>query len=206
MRTSFIFLSFLLVASVQLDAQTEARPDPALWTVYNRKVTFSGKEIFLNAGDRDGILWLNDTDFKSGVIELDIKGKDVRGESFVGVAFHGLDDETFDAVYFRPFNFKSEERKSHSVQYISMPEYGWRTLRENFPDKYENEVNPVPDPMDWFHAKIVVEGTSVTVYVNESKTPSLQVDKISTVGQGKIGLWVGDGSDGWFKNFTIANR
>ncbi len=201
-----IAVFFLIGSTQQLAAQIKAAAESNLWTVYNREVTFSKDTIYLSAADQDGILWLNDTDFKNGVIELDIKGKDVRGESFVGVAFHGQDDRTFDAVYFRPFNFRSPDRKTHSVQYISMPENGWRYLRENFPGKYENEATPVPDPENWFHAKIVIDGPSVKVFVDGSDTASLEVEKISKKGEGKVGLWVGFGSDGWFKNFTLLPR
>ena len=60
----------------------------------------------------------------------DIRGKDVMQQSFVGVAFHGVNNETLDAVYFRPFNFRSDDpvRKVHAVQYISHPNYPWHRI------------------------------------------------------------------------------
>ncbi len=54
-----------------------------------------------------GIAWINDIRFSDGIIEFDVKGKNVLQQSFVGFAFHGSNDSTYDAVYFRPFNFKS---------------------------------------------------------------------------------------------------
>lgn len=176
------------------------------WTAINRNATFENETIHLDANENDGILWLNGVEFKNGSIELEIKGKDERGKSFVGIVFHGLDNDTFDGVYFRAFNFKSPERKTHSVQYISMPGYEWRLLRETFPGKYENTVNPVPDPNDWFHAKIVVDYPSVKVFVNKSKTPSLEIEQISSSKKGQFGLWVGNGSEGYFKNIKITNK
>lgn len=180
--------------------------DPEKWTAYNREVEYQNDVIHLNADNEDGILWLNDANFKNGTIELDIKGKDVRGESFVGVAFHGIDNKSYDAIYFRPFNFESPERKPHSVQYIHMPENNWSVLRNKYPGKYENTVNPVPDPNDWFHVKIVVNSPEIKVYVNEATEPSLVVEKISNQKNGKIGLWVGNGSEGWFKNVLITSH
>lgn len=177
-----------------------------LWTVYNREVSFDSGQIYLNSNAGDGVLWLNKADFRNGVIELDIKGKDARGQSFVGIAFHGTGNDTFDGIYFRPFNFKSPERKSHSVQYISVPENDWSVLRQKFPGKYESEISPAPDPNEWFHAKIVVDGPVIKVYVNDSENAALEVNKISDQAEGMIGLWVGHGSEGWFKNFTITNR
>jgi hypothetical protein len=187
-------------------AQTRGDINPKNWTVFNREVSFDKEVIHLDAGENDGILWLNGSDLKNGTIELDIKGKDARGQSFVGIAFHGKDDQTFDAVYFRPFNFKSEERKSHSVQYVSMPANDWSVLRNRYPGKYEKVINPIPDPDGWFHAEIRVNHPNVSVYVNGNKTESLKIEQLSDRAHGKIGLWVGNGSEGWFKNLTIIGK
>lgn len=173
------------------------------WTVHNRKVAFSGDVIHLNAQPNDGVLWLNDCEFKNGIIELDIKGKNAPGQSFVGFAFHGQDDRTFDAVYFRPFNFENPERNNHSLQYISMPENDWSTLRNAFPGKYENTIDPVPNPEDWFHIKIEINYPEIQVFVNGDEEPSLEIEQISQRKQGKLGLWVGNNSEGWFKNVKI---
>ncbi len=176
--------------------------DSNLWTLHNRDL-IPGNEVHLNAAQGDGLLWNNDLEFSNGIIEVDIKGKDVRGRSFVGIAFHGLNDNTYDVIYFRPFNFKDEQRKSHSVQYISHPKYTWNMLRENHPDKYENQVSPVPDPTDWFHATIVVDYPKVEVFVNNNKVASLSIDQLSSRKKGWVGFWVGNGSDGYFKNLKI---
>lgn len=197
-----VSLSFCRYAHAQNTNQI-AQAEPENWTVHNREVDFNKEVIHLDAKEGDGILWLNDSEFKNGTIELDIKGKNAPGQSFVGIAFHGKDDSTFDGIYFRPFNFKNPERNNHSVQYIAMPENDWSTLRSAFPGKYENTINPVPDPEDWFHARIVVNYPEVKVYVNEAEKPSLEIEQISDRKHGKLGLWVGNGSEGWFKNLTI---
>src|SRR5688572_10587315 len=66
-------------------------------------------------------VYFSGIDFTNGTIEFDVKGKDVQGASFVGVAFHGVDATTFDGIYFRPFNFKTTDqaRVLRAVQYIS---------------------------------------------------------------------------------------
>ena len=191
--------------SCTLYAQSASTATPEKWTTYNGKATFEKGSIYLVNTSKGGsaLMWLNDTDFKNGIIELDLKGKDVRAESFLGVAFHALDNEHYDVIYFRPFNFKSPERKDHSVQYADAPDNGWEVLREKFPGKYENVVRPVPDPNDWFHAKIVVQYPRITVYVNNSKDPSLEVDQISKRTSGKLALWI-DSKDGAFKNVVIT--
>lgn len=199
----------ILISAITVKTQNiqKALPNPDNWTVFNRDVDFNGEVIHMNAKKNDGVLWLNGSDFKNGTLELDIKGKDEQGKSFVGIAFHGLNDTTFDAVYFRPFNFKNPERNNHSVQYISMPANNWYVLRKAFPGKYENILTPVPEPVDdWFHAKVIIEYPHIKVYVNGSETASLEVDQISKHEHGQVGLWVGYGSEGWFRNLVITNK
>lgn len=152
-----------------------------------------------------GMLILDESKFSMGTIEFDVKGKDVPQQSFVGVAFHIQNDSTYDAIYFRPFNFLNADttRRVRAVQYISMPKYDWPKLRAEFPGKYENSVNPVPDPEKWFHGKVVVNNNRISVFVNDSPKPCLVVDKLAQTKTGKVGLWVGNGSGGSFANLVI---
>jgi len=63
-----------------------------------------------------------------------------------------VDNETYDGIYFAPFNFQSTDpvRKIHAVQYISHPDHTWDILREKQNGKYEKEVIPSPKGNDWF--------------------------------------------------------
>lgn len=177
--------------------------DTSKWASVNRKISYNSG-VFLNGKPGDGLLYLKKFSFSTGKIELDIKGKDAQGMSFVGIAFHGMNDSTFDAVYFRPFNFKNPQRNSHSVQYISMPSNDWYKLRNEHPGVYENAVTPVPEPDSWFHATIVIETGIIKVYVNNAETPSLTVEPIGDNKKGWVGFWVGNNSEGWFKNLKIT--
>ena len=203
----FLFLQFVFIAQInaQITPDLSTINTPKAWEIHNRIVTYveADHAVHFNAQNGDGLAWLKDIEFENGIVELDIKGTDVRGRSFVGLAFHGLDKETYDAIYFRPFNFKSPERKGHAVQYISHPEKTWSFLRTNFPEQYENPVTPVPEPIDWFHAKIVIEYPNVKVYVNNSEIPSLEIKQLSNRKKGWIGLWAGNNSDGSYKNLII---
>jgi hypothetical protein len=170
---------------------------------YDRKVTpitEGGK----NGISSTGIVWLKGVNFSNGTIEVDLRGKDVFQKSFIGIAFHGEDTITYDAIYFRPFNFLAEDpvRKIHAVQYISEPDFPWNRLREEQNGKYEKEVSPAPLPNDWFHARIEVKEGQIRVYVNNSKTPSLTVSKLNARKQGMIGLW-NTGLNGDFANLVI---
>lgn len=177
--------------------------------IFNREVISfadsSQKGICFNAVENNGVAWLDSLLFSDGMIELDIKGKDVLQKSFVGIAFHGINETTFDAIYFRPFNFKAVDsiRSIHAVQYISLPGNDWEKLRTEQNGKYEKAVLPAANPNEWFHAKIVIKFPTIKVYVNDNNEPVLIVNQLNDRKSGKIGLWVGHNSDGCFANFTI---
>ncbi len=179
------------------------------WYSYNLEATYNEEEQFVQVqgGDGHAILWLNDFSFENGTIEADIRGKNIPGKSFVGIAFHGVDQQQYDAVYFRPFNFAGS-RQQFSVQYISYPDKNWSYLRENFPGKYESRLTSVPDPVDtWFHVTIEVNHPSVKVYVNNDAKPSLEFEQLRSERKvGFIGLWVDNGSTGDFKNIVVKSK
>ncbi|HSR17108.1 MAG TPA: hypothetical protein VLM39_03355 [Ignavibacteriaceae bacterium] len=182
------------------------------WKLSNRDVSIKAENqtefVFFNAQEGDGLAWLEGFEFNNGIIEADIKGKDLQGSSFVGIAFRGLDEQTYDAIYFRPFNFKSEDpvRKGHAVQYISQPIYTWQKLREEHPEEYENPIDPAPDPNSFFHIKIIVEKPKVSVFVNDAEKPCLVVNELSGRTDGWVGLWVGNYSEGSFANLKITRQ
>lgn len=215
MKTAlFSFLGILF--SVSLFAQTVI-PDVAnkdKIDVHNREALFvihepgSVQGVQFDAKAGDGLAIFKNIEFENGTLELDIKGKNNPGRSFVGIAFHIQNEETFNAIYFRPFNFKSPDkiRSGHSVQYISHPEFTWSKLRSDFPEEFENPVTPIPDPDEYFHAKVVVEWPMVTVFVDGSEEPSLNLKMKSKFKEGKVGFWVGNGSDGEFKNLVVVRK
>ena len=177
--------------------------------LFNRSIdkakTDSRETIFLNGAPDDGLAWVMGLELTEGTIEVEIKGKNEQGRSFVGIAFHGQDDRAFDAVYVRPFNFQSAEqnRRNHSIQYISMPEYDWKKLRDNHPGAYEFGITPGPDPNSWVKLKVVITAKNVLAFVDGSDKPSLSVAPLNHRLAGKVGLWVGNGSDGWFRNLKV---
>ncbi|PSR55126.1 hypothetical protein AHMF7605_17250 [Adhaeribacter arboris] len=179
---------------------------------YNREVSsFSenGKSgIRFSEKENDGIAWLKGATFSDGIIEVDIKGKDVLQQSFVGVAFHGADDKQFEVIYFRPFNFQAQDsvRRIHAVQYVSLPDFDWQRLRQEQNGKYEKAIGLKVNPNDWFHAKIVVQYPQIQVFINGESKVSLQVEQLSNRRTGKLGLWVGNQSDGDFANLTVVNK
>jgi hypothetical protein len=180
------------------------------FVVYNRQISVADdaerNAVSLTENGGEGLAWLRDVTFSTGTIEIDLKGQDVYQKSFLGIAFHGVNDSTYDAVYFRPFNFKTTDsvRRMHAVQYISHPIFTWRKLREEQNGIFEKEVVPAIDPNQWFHAKIEIGQEDVRVFVNYSPVASLIVKKLNNRTDGKIGLWTGDGAGGSFSNLVIS--
>jgi hypothetical protein len=155
----------------------------------------------------DGVIWLDGVEVRDGIIELELRGANRPGQSFVGVAFRGADDRTYEAVYFRPFNFQAAEpARERAVQYVSHPDYPWARLRSEHPGRYEDAMSPVPDPDGWFRARLVVEGSTVRVFVNDAKMPTLAVTTLTEPRRGRVGLWVGNGSGGDFANLRVMGR
>ena len=180
--------------------------------VFNRRVSSlsdgTRKGLRLSENPGDGVAYLRGIELGNGTIEFDLKGKDVQGQSFVGVAFHGVDSSTYDAIYFRPFSFKAEDpaRRSHAVQYISHPTYTWQKLRAERPGIFEQPVNPAPDPNAWFHVRVVVASPKVSVFVGDAKEPCLVVTRLNDRTNGLVGLWVGNNSGGDFADLKIVSN
>jgi hypothetical protein len=198
---------FLLFVASNLAGQRSIEPKDL--DVFNRHVSAlsdgTRKGVHLDERPGEGVAYLKGIEFSNGTIEFDVRGKDVQGQSFVGVAFHGLDSTTYDAIYLRPFNFRTDDpaRHSHAVQYVSQPTYPWQKLRAERPGVFEQPVSPAPDPNAWFHVRVVVASPKVSVFVADAKQPSLVVTQLSDRTKGLVGLWVGNGSGGDFADLKI---
>ncbi|RYF12235.1 MAG: hypothetical protein EOO77_17795, partial [Oxalobacteraceae bacterium] len=92
--------------------------------------------------DERDLVWLPVNAFRQGTFELTVRERDILQGSFVGVAFHAVNDSTFDDVYCRPFNFRTTDpvRRIHAVQYVYEPTYYWQKLRTEQNGKYEKGI------------------------------------------------------------------
>jgi hypothetical protein len=174
----------------------------------NRVITLYAADknaVELNAENSDGLGILQGVAFETGIIEVELLGENNPGKSFIGIAFNIQDKETYEVIYFRPFNFVAQEqiRRDHMVQYIFHPEFTWRKLRAERTGEFENEISNPPNPDNWFKATIQVMEKEVKVYVNENSEPVLVVPRLSTPGSNKLGIWTGYGSSGRFRNLVI---
>ena len=162
--------------------------------------------LHVSAKGDPGVVWIEGSDFADGTIEVDVRGKDVLQQSFLGIAFHRKDDQTYEAVYLRPFNFQAADptRHKHAMQYMQVPEFDWPVLREKFPDEFERPVDASVKATDWVPLKVVVRGGRVQVFAGPATAPALDARKLGSLDRGMVGLWVGNNSDGDFASLRIT--
>lgn len=157
------------------------------------------------------LAWIEGVAFSNGVIEAEVAGAPAAGafegaRGFVGVAFRLQEDRrTYDAFYLRPTNGRAEdqERRNHSVQYISHPEWPWFRLRKETPSKYEAYVDLVAGT--WTKIKIEVRGEHARLYVHDNEQPTLIVNDVKSGASatGAVALWLGPGTVAHFRNLTV---
>jgi hypothetical protein len=151
-------------------------------------------------------------EFDNGTIEAEIAGEPGPGaqegaRGFVGIAFRVQNDlATYDAFYLRPTNGRAEdqERRNHSAQYISHPDWPWFRTRKETPSKYESYVDILPGA--WIPIKIEVRGDKARLYVNHVEQPVLIVNDVKSGAKAKggIALWIGPGTIAHFRNLTVT--
>lgn len=208
----FLIVSFLMLlhwnSVISQSINIGEKQNEKKVSAVNRDIQVDEKNhdaIVFNAQEGDGLGILEDQSFEHGKLMLSIKGENKPGRSFVGFAFNIQNDSVYEAIYFRPFNFVAKEqiRKSHMVQYIYHPEFTWKKLREERTGEFENEIVNPPNPDEWFKAIIDIDKNYVTVFVNDSKTPSLKVKRLTKTKSDKVGLWTGFNSAGKFKDLEF---
>ena len=198
----------LLVLTSCTNAKEITFEDENITTV-NREIVnkadLKSSILSLNAQSGDGIAILKNVTFESGTVSIEFQGEDVAGKSFVGFAFNIENDSTYEAVYFRPFNFESPKKinREHSIQYIYHPEFSWRKLRTEREGVFEAEfINP-PNPNDWFSIELTISPTTVTVTDKSSEKVLMKVERVSKPISKSIGLWAGHNSKGSYRNLKI---
>ena len=209
-RNAALLAAFATMVAYGTEARAQGVRVPSITRAVNRTHTVvqeSGRPIVrLDAKPGDGFAVVQGPTFAEGTIELDVRGEDVQQQSFVGVAFAVQNDSTYEAVYLRPFNFRTPDtaRAKRAVQYVSHPAWPWQRLRAESPGKYEQPVKPVPDPTDWVPLRLVVTRTQVSVYANRGDEPDLVVQRLGDVKPGPVALWVGNNSRGDFASLRVT--
>ncbi|PTS97432.1 hypothetical protein DBR11_17150 [Pedobacter sp. HMWF019] len=214
-KSNFLLILSILSfsASTSLYAQKLENVDISkVTTTINRTISMNVVEkthiLSVNPGPGGGMIMIKYPTFENGEIQFEVKGQDVYQKSFVGFAFHIKNEKNYEAIYFRPFNFRTtdELRKKHAVQYVSLPNYDWEVLRDHHPLEYEQPIGENLDPNDWFKVRIKVEGGKISVFTNDQTRPCLEVTSLGDLKSGKIGFFTGDDSPGIFRNLKISRK
>lgn len=170
------------------------------------------KDPAVKEADEPTFVRINNTNFKNGIIEVEVLSRLLPTASqtdrgFIGLAFRINDmNSKFEALYLRPTNGRAEDqvRRNHSIQYFSFPDYKYERLRKEDPEKYESYADMGLN--EWIKMKIEIEGSQALLFLNNNKQPSLIVNdlKQGADGSGAVGLFVDVGTDGYFRNLKIT--
>lgn len=161
----------------------------------------------------EGVALVNGVEFKDGTIDLDVAGLPGAGSSdtargFVGIAFRSAAHAAaFECFYIRPTNGRADDqlRRNHSTQYVSEPEFPWQRLRTEHPGVYESYVDL--ETGAWTHLRIEVDGGRARLFVNGAPQPALIVNDLKRGAvSGQVGLWIGAGTEAYFRDLQLATR
>jgi hypothetical protein len=150
-------------------------------------------------------------ELRDGVIEVALAGRPLEGAAegargFVGIAFRAATDASrFECFYLRPTNGRAEDqlRRNHATQYIAHPGFPWQKLREESPGVYESYVDLVPG--EWTNVRIEVAGTKARLFVHDAPQPVLVVNDLKLgPGAGTVALWIGPGTEAWFRDLRVT--
>jgi hypothetical protein len=152
-------------------------------------------------------------DFTDGAIEAEV-GAELTGRGapddrgFAGLSFHiGPDFETHETVYLRMTNGRLNvpppppPRIDRAVQYVAHPDFHFDVSREAFPGRYAKGEDIALGR--WHRLRLEVQGKHLRALVDGVEV--LTLDDLHYPGRrGPVGLFVGDGSRGFFTNLGIV--
>jgi hypothetical protein len=173
--------------------------------------TYHGEQALKMTGNGDAMAIVKNLIFRNGTIDVDVSGTPAKGASegargFIGISFRVQADGAHqERIYVRPTNGRADDqlRRNHSTQYVSEPEWPWERLRKESPGVYESYADMQPG--EWMHLRIVVEGTNASLYVGNAPQPCLLVHDLKMgEKEGAVALWIGPGTEGYFRNLKIT--
>jgi hypothetical protein len=166
--------------------------------------------------DTDTFAFVPGLDFHDGTIEVDVAGSSLpdappNARGFIGVAFR-IDAEggsfASEGFYIRPSNGRAEDqvRRNRATQYFSYPGYDFDRLRRKAPGQYESYADLAVG--EWTHLRIEVARATARFYVGGAAQPALIVRdlKRGPDAHGTVGLFVGIGADGHFRNLSVHSQ
>jgi len=210
--------AFTLTAATGLHSAEIRIDDMSLLTLDNVRVettTYHGKVglkmIEKESGPGGGLAVLKGLEFRDGEIALEVSGApsktaDPTARGFIGIMFRiQADGSHAESFYLRPTNGRADNQlnRNHSVQYVSPPEWTWQRLRTETPGQYESYADMQAG--EWTQMRVVVHGKEAELYVGGAAQPCLIVKDLKLgESQGGVALWIGPGTEGYFRNVRVA--
>ena len=155
---------------------------------------------------------IKNLEFHNGVIEIEVAGRPLpdaipEARGFIGVAFRIKDDlSAFECMYLRPTNGRAEQqlRRNRATQYFSYPDWKFDRLRTEVPGHYEAYVDLVTGA--WTKMRIEAEGDKAKLFVHDNEHPTIIVNDLKHGPDlaGGIGLYIDNGTEGFFKNLMVT--
>ncbi|MFP6710571.1 MAG: hypothetical protein VB913_02620 [Rhodospirillales bacterium] len=156
---------------------------------------------------------IKNLEFHNGTIEIEVAGRPLpdaipEARGFIGVAFRIQDDlSAFECMYLRPTNGRAEQqlRRNRATQYFSYPDWKFDRLRTEVPGHYESYVDLVTGA--WTKMRIEVDGDKAKLFVHDQEHPTIIVNDLKHGAdlKGSIGLYIDNGTEGFFRNLSVTH-
>jgi hypothetical protein len=181
-------------------AQPSTKISPADWSVFSENYEpatvqdslFQGREGLRLDGRRTAVAFRKNMRHKNMRIDCDI-----AGQVMSGIGFRAKDQNNYHFLYFRTMAGGTKE----AIQYVPVYNGALSWVLYHYPG-YENTVDI--KQLQWFHATLIVRGSVLKVFVNNSPEPKLQVDLLeSDFNEGDILLRSMFGET-YFANFSVT--
>ena len=179
----------------------------------NENVIYVAKPHENQIPDDNTYALIHEEVFHNGIIDVDVRSRllptaDEMNRGFIGIVFRAKEDASeFESFYIRPTNRNTDDpvRKQHGCQYFSYPGYTFAYFRKHGIEGYEAPIEGYLDK--WFHLRAVIHEDKAKFYVDDMETPVLCIEhlKHGKDAKGYVGLYVDNGTEGYFKNLVIEN-
>lgn len=169
------------------------------------------KKEKIGQADENTYIKLSDLNFHNGTVEVKVLSRLLPdapeySRGFIGLAFRiNENNSRFESFYIRPTNGMINDpiRKNRAFQYFSYPKYTFSYFRDQGITDFEGPALIALN--EWITLKIDIKDSKGIFYINDLKKTVLVVDdlKLGADARGSVGIFVDDGTEGYFKDLKI---
>lgn len=164
--------------------------------------------------DQPSFVKIKNTDFKNGTIEVKVLSRLLKNapdwaRGFIGITFRiNEQNNQFEGIYLRPTNGRVNDqlRRNRSIQYFSFPDFSFEQSRKDAPGRYESYADMGLN--EWITMRVEVSENHAELFLNDNKQPSLVINDLKHGANafGAVALWVGNYTEGYFKDLKIWKK